>query len=78
MLFSFTRTRQPDPGTQAYAFESQGGMRQTIVGAGTRYLPMFNPIPSSQAYFPNVQGPMTGLGGLIFTSQYNAPLNTTG
>lgn len=74
-LFRFFKTRQPQAGAEAYAFHTgQYNPVFTLFGGATPVNPPFRPLQPPQLYYPNVLGPTSGLGGLIYDPTYFQPL----
>ena len=73
-LFNFRKTKQPQPGAEAYAFET---MFQTPVYAlysGVMVQEPLSPVQPEQAYYPAALAPTSGIGGLIFVGTQLQPL----
>lgn len=75
--FTYVKTRQPDPGNSAYAYETLGLSEFTPIGAGVAnraQLKVVQP-PPGYAIFTASQA---GLGGLVMGTIYGQPLITNG
>lgn len=75
MLFRMFKTRQPTAGAEAYAFQSgQLDPVFSLMGPGTEVNPPWRATQPSQSYYPYKHGPIAGVGGLIFDTNYFQPL----
>lgn len=74
MLYGFFKTRQPSPGSQAYAFEpafTLPGFPATGNGFPVNY--DFRPLQHPQVYYNKVI-PNAGIGGLVAGQIFGQPL----
>ncbi len=72
-LFNWTRTRQPSPGAQAYAFH-QGTYLPPAASTGNIYMRGLRPLPPAAQPFTTAGATTSGYGGLSAGQLYHQGL----